>query len=279
MRHKISLVVCLLPLLLSPHLLRAQLEILPDDSAQTVFSGEARRVRVTFRNPSAQILDTALRTQIYQASSATVVPLGEPANWKNLQVLPGQTVLESISLAFPPVKSETHFLVQWLDETNKVLGRTDVLVYPANLLKALKPLAGGVPLGVFDPQNQLKPLLKGLALEFEDLADTGFDGFSGKLAIIGPFASRAQMPEGLANRIQALAKKGPAVVWIQAPPEKRDRLQPSFYSVRQNATAIVIVQPDQLAGLPDNPKSRLNLIYFCQLALHPENPSLPNDSR
>jgi hypothetical protein len=276
---KTSLAVCALSLLLAPPPLRAQLEILPDDAAQTVFSGEARRVRVTFRNPSALPLETAIRTRLYQASSSTVAPLGEPRNWKNLQVLPGQTVLESILLAFPPVKNETRFLVQWLDETNGVLGKTDVLAYPTNLLEALKPLAGETPLGILDPQNQLKPLLKGVALEFVDLADTGFENFTGKLAVIGPFQSRAQMHEGLANQIQALAKKGRAIVWIQPPPEKRDRLQPSFYFVRQNATALVIVQPDQLAGLPVNPRSQLNLVYFCQLALRPEPFPLPHPAR
>lgn len=131
-------------------------------------------------------------------------------------------------------------------------------------------------LGIFDPQNQLKPLLKSLDLQFEDLAEAGLDSFSGKLAIIGPFQSKVQMHEGLAEQIKALAKKGRAIVWIQPPPGKKEKLQPSFYTVPEKQIAVLVVQSDLVADLPENPLSQLNLIYFCQLAIHPENPSLPN---
>ena len=149
-------------------------------------------INVRFRNPSASPVAADLRTRLYQASSATAAPLGE-APWKKLAVLPGQTVLESATATFPAVKAETRFLVQWLDGTNQVIGVTQVLGYPPDLLKELKPLAGDDPLGVLDPQNQLKPLLKAAAVEFQDLEDTGLENYHGKLAIIGPFQSRGQM--------------------------------------------------------------------------------------
>jgi hypothetical protein len=136
-------------------------------------------------------------------------------------------------------------------------------------------LAGDDPVGVFDPQNQLKPLLKKLQVEFTDLEDAGLDNFHGKLAIIGPFQSKAQMREGLASQIQALARKNTAVVWIQPPPEKRDKLQPSFYFVPENQIAVVIVQPDLVANLPESPRAQLNLVYFCQRTLHHEPFHLP----
>jgi hypothetical protein len=281
-RCKTLMLVGVISLTILPRTLLAQLELKLDEVPQAFFPGEARPVAVKFHNPADKPVEIDLRTQLYQASSTTVIPLGKPQDWKKLQVLPGQTVLESTLLTFPSVKNGTHFLVQWLDETNKALGKADVMVYPTNLLRALEPMAGKSPLGVYDPQNQLKPLLKGLAVEFEDLADAGLDGFSGNLAIIGPFQSQTQMHEGLTNHIRALAKKGKAIVWIQAPPEKQekqDKLQPSFYSVPEKEIAVMIVQPDLVADLPENPKSQLNLIYFCQLALHPEEPSLPMPSR
>ena len=258
---------------------KAQLQMVPPETAQTVFADGARVVKVMFRNPENRSLTTPLRVQLCQASSATVVPFGQPRDWKTLEVLPGQTVLESAAVSFPPLKNGSRFLIQWLDATNKVLGKTDVMVYPNNLLEALKTLAGETPLGVFDPQDQLKPLLKGLALEFEDLADAGLGSFAGKLAIIGPFQSKTQMREGMAEEIQALAKRGKAIVWMQAPPEKHDKLLPSFYILLQRQCAVIVVQPGLVADLPENPQSQLNLVYFCQLALHPENPSWPNQTR
>ncbi len=220
-----------------------------------------------------------------QNSSATAIRLGEVA-WKRLQVLPGQTVLETAQLDFPLVKAETKFLVQWLEGTNRVLGKTEVLVYPTNLLAQLKPLADGEALGVFDQQNQLKPLLKSLNIEFVNLENSGVENFSGRLAIVGPFQSIAQVREGLLNQIQALAKKGAAIVWLQPPPEplpqpspiqrERKKLQPSFYSVSESTNTVIVVQPDLVADLPDNPQSQLNLIYLCKLALQPETFHFPN---
>ena len=150
-----------------------------------------------------------------------------------------------------------------------------VLVYPTTLLAELKPLAGDEPLGVFDPNNRLKPLLKNLQVAFADLENSDLENFSGRLAIIGPFSARAQMRAGLAAQIKALAKKGTAIVWLQPPPEKCDKLSPSFYSVPENTNAVVIVQPELVANLSENPQSQLNLIYFCKLALHPQPPVLP----
>jgi hypothetical protein len=144
------------------------------------------------------------------------------------------------------------------------------------LLKNLKPLAGEDPLGVLDPQNQLKPLLKAATVECQDLEDTTLEDYHGKLAIVGPFQSRAQMREGLPNRIKALAQKGVAVVWIQPPPEKRQALKPSFYTVPEGKGAVVVVQSNLAAGLAERPQAQLDLIYFCKLALAPEPLGLPN---
>jgi hypothetical protein len=256
---------------------RAQLEIVADAAPQCVFSGDAKSISATFHNPGGEDFRQEIRTLISQASSATVVPLAERP-WKELQVLPQQTVLESVRLDFPSVTAETKFLVQWLQGKDDVLGKTEVLVYPTNLLSELKPLAGDEALGVFDPQNQFKPLLRNLKLDFTDLEDSDLENFSGRLAVVGPFQSKAQMREGLAKQIQLLAKKGAAIVWIQPPPEKRDKLAPSFYSLSRGTNAVVIVQPELVVNLPDNPQSQLNLIYFCKLALQPEAVRLPGSA-
>ena len=102
------------------------------------------------------------------------------------------------------------------------------------------------------------------------------EDFSGKLAIIGPFQSTAQLREGLAQAIQHIARKGTAVVWIQPPPNPDDGITPSFYVVPEGKGAVVVVQPNLLADFAENPQSQLNLICFCKLALHPAPPALPN---
>jgi hypothetical protein len=268
-----------------PGLVLGQLTIATNVEPQRMFFGQAKNVPVIIHNAAGQSFAGAISTRIFQTSSATAVRLGETP-WKQFQALPGQTVVESAPLDFPPVKAETKFLVQWVDNTNHIIGETAVWVYPKNLLAELKPLAGGQPLGIFDPQNQLKPLLKNLKVDFENMENSDLEKFSGKLAIIGPFQSKPQMREGLASQILALAKKGAAIVWLQPPPEpsprpspnrwEKEKLRPSFYSVPESQTAVVIVQPDLVADLAGNPQAQLNLVYFCKLALHPQPPTLPD---
>jgi len=246
----------------------AQLQFLPAGAAPMVFAGEARPIAITLRNPSPQSVAANLHVHVHQTTTAIAAPLYERP-WKPLTVLPGQTVLETAVLDFPVVRAETRFLVQWLDGTNTVLGRTEVRVFPTNLLARLQALASDSPLGVFDPADQLKPLLQKLAVEFQDLAEDGTDKFTGKLAIFGPFASKAQMRASLAGEIRALTKRGVAVVWLQPPAPERAPLKPSFHLVREGGGAIVVAQSSLVGHLAENPEAQLNLLQFAELALHP----------
>jgi hypothetical protein len=266
-----------LPVLLlscAPLVALGQLKLVPEEATQAVFSGEGRPVRVVFRNDGGQTAETSIRVRLLQASSTTVVPLGETA-WKRLQVLPGQSILESASLAFPAVRAATRFVVQWVDEGRRVLGRTDVMVYPPGLLKELAALAGEKGLGVLDPGDRLKPLLREVNVEFADLERTGLQDFSGRLAILGPFASNAEMGTGLSQSVSVHSKEGLATVWIQAPTANLADLRPSFYPVHVGEGAVVISQAGLVAGLATNPIAQLNLVGLARAAIRPEPLELP----
>jgi len=253
----------------------AQLQVLPEQPAQRLFGGGARQIAVVWHNASDMALAAEMRVRLYQSSSATAVPLAEEP-WKGLEVLPGQTVLESASVDFPPVNAETRFLIQWLADTNRVLGQSEVQVYPTNLLAELKPMFGQDCLGLLDPNRALEPSLVRDGVRFSDLGEMALEDFSGKLAILGPFQAKAQMREGLAQTIRQIAKKGVAVVWIQPPAGQKDEIKPSFYVVPEGKGAVVVVQPELVADFAEKPQSQLNLIYFCKLALSPKRLSLPD---
>jgi hypothetical protein len=253
---------------------RAQLQLVPDKEPQRVFSGEGRKISVLLHNAGEVPFEADFHTRLYQASTATAVLLGD-VPWKHLQVGPGQTVLDAANLRFPLVKAETRFLVQWTDGATHLLGTTEVLVNPPDLLKQLKPLLNGEVLGLYDPMNQLGPLLKEVSVEFQVLEPTGLEDFSGKLAIIGPFASKARMRGDLPGKIKALAEKGVAVIWILPPPEKRQELQPSFFTVQEAKGAVVVVQAALITSLAESPQAQLNLLKFARQALHPEPSRLP----
>jgi hypothetical protein len=257
----------------------AQLQLMPQDELPRVFAGSTPTIRVDWHNAGRAMVETDLRMRTMQLSSATSAPMDE-APWKSLRVLPGQTVVESAAVAFPAVRGETRFLVQWLDTSNHVAGATEVCVYPANLLCELQSLIGkeGM-LGVFDPQNELMESLRNAKVDFVDLGNTELKNFRGKLAIIGPFDSKSSVEPVTTAQIKAMAEDGVGVVWVQPgagdSPAAEEKLQPSFYAVPENQTAAVIVQPEMLANLAVNPRAQLNLIYFCKLALHPQPLTLP----
>jgi hypothetical protein len=239
-----------------------------------VFAGEARAISVRVHNPGNASAQADLRIQLHQTSTSTAL-LFSDTPWKHLQVLPGQTVLESATLAFPDVKAKTRFIVRWLAGTNRVLGTSEVLVHPTNLLAKVKPFAEDETLGVFDPGDQLKPLLRFAKVGFTDLADAGVATFRGRLAVLGPFLGEADVPSDLAKRVEEIARKGVAVVWLQPPPGPHAKLQPSFYSLPAGTNAVVVAQASLVANLADSPRAQLDLIRLCQLALRPELPGLP----
>jgi hypothetical protein len=255
---------------------RAQIELVTNATPQCVCFGDARSIAATFHNPGGQDFGQDVRTVVSQAGSATAVSLGEKP-WKFLRVLPRQTVLESARLDFPPVKAETKFIVQWVEGTNHIIGKTEVLVYPTNLLHELKLMMDENEdnLGVLDPHNQLTPALKRSAIHFVDLSETDLDSFHGKLTLVGPSVPDDPEWRGLTDRIAKAAQKGTPVVWIQSPPQKRDKIWPTFFIAPENTNAVVMVHPELVADLPDNPQSQLNLIYFCKLAMQPEPFRLP----
>jgi hypothetical protein len=256
-------------LFLGPLIARAQLELIPAYESQHVFAGDAKLIHTTWRNASDKSFEAGVTARLFQASSATAMRIGDQ-HWKQLQLLPQQTVLETARLNFPEVKTQTRFLIQWITGTNKVLGTTTVWVHPIGLLKALKALAGEGPVGVFDPLNQIKPLLKAVAVEFEDLENSGLEQFAGKLAVVGPFESEKQIPEELGGRIHKLAEKGAAVVWIRPVQEACRPLTPSYYTLPIGKGAIVTILPALVANLSENPQSQLTLIGLCRCALHRE---------
>ncbi len=257
-----------------PSLSFAQLEIVPDETIPAVFAGELRHIKVVFRNLSERPIEARLQTRLLQASTATAIPLAE-VPWKTLQLLAGQTVIETVGITFPTVKAATRFIVQWANEDRQIVGRTDVMVYPTDLLAELTQLAGKKPLGILDPNDQLKPLLRASKVELVDLGGTEFEDFTGKLAIIGPFGSKQQMPPRLAERVAACVKTGVAVVWIQPPAGRLPNFEPSFHQARIGEGIVIVAQGATVSGLAQNPFAQLNLIRMARLAVKPEPFALP----
>ncbi len=247
-----------------------ELEIPADDTLQMAFANLPQTIKVMFRNSSKEsMLEMNLQTRLFQTSSSTLMALGASQPWKKLKVLPDQTVLETITLTFPSIKAGTQFQIQWQDENGNFLGQTNVMVYPEDILKQLKQLSGEKPVGILDPTNQLKPTLKRFKIDFEDLEiDQGLMAFHGKLAIVGPFALKEQVPTTLSQQIAKQASKGIAIIWIQPPDiDSAISILPA-YIARFGVGTVVMVKTSLVADLAQSAKSQFNLIYLASMAVN-----------
>ncbi len=250
------------------------LKITALDSAPCVFSGNRTQFSLLVSNSTSEPFHREVRLRLYQAAESTAA-LHRDITWKTLHVPPGQTILESVDIDIPVVKAETRFLVQFRNGTNTVLGNINIRAFGTNLLHELRTLAGNTLIGVLDPTNAIKPALAVSGLQFHDLTSTGFNSFTGKLAIVGPFPVAKEVPRDFVSRVKALAARGTGVVWIQPPPAHTDPPSPSFFSLAEGQGQIVVVQSDLISRLEFDPQSQLNLVYLCRLAVRAQPLHLP----
>ncbi len=237
----------------------AQIELVPDAEPPAAFASRPQNIHVTLRNVGDAIATSDVQTLLFQLTSASAVPIGKARPWKRIQILPRQTVVETLALEFPPVRSSSRFRVELSG-----IGPMDVTVYPNGLLKRLSALAGEQPLGVYDPDGQLKPLLKQTSVSVSDFETEPTDS---KLTIV--WSSAASLPDSIASRV----KKGMSAVWI------RSSTIPTTYAVHQGAGVVVVAPASTVRGLADSPLEQLSLIRDAELALEPDSLRLPSDNR
>ncbi len=258
----------------------AQLELLHPEQPPAVFGGEARAVQITFRNSGERAIETSLKTRLFQFSSATRMPVAESEPWKRLTVLGGQTVLETARLKFPEVRAVTRFEVRWLDDADRAVGQTLVTVYPTNLLKQLAVIAGDKPPGIFDPHEQLTPLLRALKVEFDDLTEGArLETWRGRLAILGPFDVKQAAPRDVQKRAAALAARGVNVLLLPANYERADSAVRAPNALRSaviirpvSGARVVTAAGELVAGLATQPLAQEKLLELARLAVAPHLP-------
>ena len=245
--------------LLCPAAASAQIAVVPDEQPPAVFAGREQTIRVMFRNSSNEAAEANVQTRLRQLSFGSAMPVGDAQPWKRLRLLPQQTVVEAYAAKFPTVRAATRFQIEWIG-----IGRTEVSVYPDDLLKKLGTLAGEKPLGLFDPDSQVRPLLKQAGVEFTDLETEPSDA---RLTVV--WSDARELPESVIKRV----KDGMAVVWI------RKSALVAAYAVRLGMGAVVIASTSSVSPLADSPMAQLNLTRFAELALEPEALRLPEDRK
>jgi hypothetical protein len=238
-----------------------------NSTPEFAFSGEGM-MDVAFNNPGSNSFKGNIQIRLFQCSSATIMPVGQLKAWKKVELSSGQRTLETLAIDYPSIQVETIFQVHFFDEEKKSLGKITVNVLPRDLLKGLSGLCGKNPVGLFDPENQLKSTLAKLGVEFQDLEDDArFESFHGSLLIAGPFLSLEKIPESLRARISAKAKESCAVVWL-LPPSLHEPFA-SVIVIRTNGSEVAL-RDASFRHLAQSASAQVTLLRSAQFALNPD---------
>lgn len=240
-------------------------EVVPSAEPQHVFAGDARVVEVRFRNPAAEPARLDVRFQLLQLTSRTAAPVGGARAWKPLTLQPSQTVVESATIEFPPMRVSTRFAARWLDATGKLLGVTEVWAHPNNLLDTLKLLAGGQPVGLMDEAGLLRPALATCGIGVSELSDAeSWRNFRGRLALV--ISKPVPNAPRLAAAALARTKDGLALVWFRPPPIAPPA-PPFTERVNLGRGTVMLASASVLDGLDRSPAAQLTLLRLAELAL------------
>ncbi len=136
----------------------ADLEVVPAETPQVVFAGGPAKAALILRNPDGDRREQELSIRIFQLSSATAMPIGERQPWKKVQMLGGQTVIGSVPVTLPEIRAATFFRIE-VSSPDGVVARLPILACPRDLLQRLAAFGGETPVGIYDPEARLKPLL------------------------------------------------------------------------------------------------------------------------
>jgi hypothetical protein len=203
------------------------------------------------------------------------MPVGPAKALKKIEVASGQRTIEMVAVDYPSISSGTIFQVRFFDETKNVIGKITVQVLPTDLLKQLSTFCSNNPVGIYDPENQLKPVLSKLQVAFEDLEDDGrFEGFHGKLLLAGPFSSSEKITENLKGRISAKEKGACSVVWM-LPPQLQEPFA-SVFVIREEGSEAVL-HDTAFKDLANSASAQFTLIRSVQLVLDPDKSLLAHN--
>ena len=201
-----------------PMSLVAQLTVRAEAEMPVVFSGEPAAIAVLLGNGGREAVKGVVSTRIFQLSSATKTPLGEKQPWKELEVLAGQTVRETLELTFPVLAEPALYRIEMASAAGDPLGAVPVRACPRNALQTLARWSGGRPLGVLDAGGKLDDLLKKNGVGTADLTGESAADFRGPLAILRSADGTAAERERLRGHADTLVKRGAAVLWLQPAP-------------------------------------------------------------
>jgi hypothetical protein len=245
-----------------------------DRSEQCVFGGGPSRIQTIFRNRGETPVKLSLKSRLYQASAATLAPVGESKPFRTVTVDANQAVIETVEVDLPATRAEATFLLQWQSDGQK-LGSVLIRAFPTNLLDRLASLSAK-PVGLFDPDGGLRSAFTSQSIQSLASVDD-FSSFDGTLLIVAP--SRDKEKRANPESIVLCARRGVGVVWIQPSTANELMNPPSSYVVNAGEGRVVVAQSCSVTNLAQSPTSQVALVRLAELATGHRKLELPKNSQ
>src|SRR4051812_24629468 len=212
-----------------------------DPSPQVIFAGGKRRIETKFTNLTDTDLQLTLHSRLFQASSATIVPVDESKASRPITIASGQSLIERVEQSIPEVKSETLFVLYWSNRTQKI-GATFIRAIPTNVLSQLPQLNDGHAVALYDPGDALKSAFgasETVAVKsVDDLASS-----ESKLLIWLPEHARERRADessiGVISALKKKAQNGGAIVRLNPAPVFPGEISGSTHTIQVGSGRIV----------------------------------------
>lgn len=245
----------------------AELKVLEGEEA-FVFAGEAGRVRVLVANGGGEMRE-GLGYRLFQASSATLAPVGEREEMEEVSFPPGQTVAVEIPVVAPEARAITSYLVK-LYKGEEEIGAVRFRGCPEKLLEGLEKLSGAVAL--FEPESSWANVFEQQEVPFVDATHSDIKSFEGKLLV-----ARLPNPDAEEQWKSFLPDLPPqaSILLLVSPGVTGAELLAPIKFGQKAGQRVAVVQDWFLPALAESPLSQLRLLRVAELLLDPASVKFP----
>jgi hypothetical protein len=244
----------------------AQLTLVPAQDA-SLFAGVKGNVPLTFQHDDSETVTSELTYRIYQASSATLAPLGEKIPIPHQSFPAAASLTVHIPFTPPDVRAITSFVLK-VSSGDEELGSANITVVPPRVFARLNDL-NLKKVFLLETDPSLGPLLEQAPLETTD--DASAEVGLRIVRLPDPPAESDWKDRANKNSVPTLFIVGRGVTGAE-------KLLP-VKAISRNDHRSVIVQDWFVPDLKENPLSQLRLLRAIQSLVKPEGELDPSKTK
>lgn len=242
---------------------------------QVLFGGMPQEVRLRIENRSDANEQQSLQYRLFQLAHRLYAPLGPGVRWIEVDLPATAVRSQALQLDLPSVRAKTRFKLAIFGNNETRLGTVDLTVLPKDLLEPLKQLAGRNLIGLWDPEDHLRPALDKLEIQPVNLSTRwNVEDFAGDFIIsVHGKKDRDRLDEKNAS-FAVLKRRGKSVLCLLADPRK-DAPLPLIAAGSDRDGNLVYAALSEVAAL-ETAAAQLRLSQFLEFTRSREPLSLLN---